>query len=140
MAQLIKGISNRSKSIWGKMLGRNRRQFQRFVGQSITPVFIGKGAPEKARLVDISIGGISLEYAAGKYPVQKVFALDLHAEDGFQLGKVLLEKVADKEFKEADGLYDHRLRAKFLNLSQVKANKLGKFLEIYQRKTASEGN
>jgi hypothetical protein len=131
-AQLLRGLSDRSKSIWGKMSGRNRRQFQRFVGKSITPVFIGKGAPEKARLVDISIGGISLEYTAGKHPVQKVFALDLHAENGFQLGKVLLEKVADKEIMGADGRYGHWLRAKFLNLSKVKVNKPGKFLEIYR--------
>jgi hypothetical protein len=127
-----KGFAGRAKNVFGRMLGRNRRQFQRFVGRAITPVFIGKGAPQEASLIDISIGGVALDYKAGAAPVKKVFAMDLHAKDGFRLGKVLMEKVSDKTVKIEGEPFTHRLRAKFLNLSQAKANKLGKFLEIYQ--------
>lgn len=134
MAKMLKGFSDKTKNLFGRMLGKNRRQFQRFVGRAITPVFIGPGAPEAASLIDISLGGLALDYAAGTQPVKKIFSMDLHAQDGFRLGKVLLEKVSDKELKGAEGPYTHRLRAKFLNLSQAKANKLAKFLEIYQEK------
>ncbi len=137
MAPIIEGFSGKAKTLFGRMLGRNRRQFQRFVGRAITPVFIGSGAPEAAALVDISLGGLSVAYTPGPQPIKKVFAMDLHATDGFQLGKVLLEKVSDKEIGGEDTPHTHRLRAKFLNLSQAKANKLGKFLEIYQEKAGA---
>jgi hypothetical protein len=107
------------------------------VGQAMTPVFIGHGAPEAASLIDISLGGLAIEYTPGRQPIKKVFAMDLQAIDGFQLGKVLLEKISDKEIKGDGGSHTRRLRAKFLNLSQAKVNKLGKFLEIYQEKAAA---
>jgi hypothetical protein len=134
MAKLLKGFSEKTQNLVGRMLGKNRRRFQRFVGRAITPVFIGPGAPKAASLNDISLGGLSLDYTAGTQPLKKIFSLDLQAQDGFRLGKVLLEKVSEKEIKGGDGPYTHRLRANFLNLSQAKANKLGKFLEIYQEK------
>ncbi len=120
------------KQLFGRLFGKDRRRFQRFVGREITPVFLSKNPPPEASVIDIGIGGLALDYKAGPEPVKKVFALDLQARDGFRLGKVLLEKVSDKAVKGGDGPYTHRLRAKFLNLSQAKANKLSKFLEIYQ--------
>jgi hypothetical protein len=139
MAKLLKGISEKTQNLVGRMLGKNRRRFQRFVGRTITPVFIGPGAPEAAALIDISLGGLSLEYTAGTQPLKKIFSMDLQAQDGFRLGKVLFEKVSEREIRGGEGPYTHRLRAKFLNLSQAKANKLGKFLEIYQE-NLGDGN
>mgnify|MGYP006306237461 CR=1 FL=1 len=132
MASTLKGLPTRTKNLFGRLLGKNRRQFQRSVGREITPLFIGKDAPEEAGLVDISLGGVCLEYRPGANPLSKIFAMDFQATDGFRLGQVLLEKVSDKPVKTDDGPPTHRLRARFLNLSQVKANKLSKFLEIYQ--------
>ena len=132
MASTLKSLPVKTKNLFGRLLGRNRRQFQRFLGRQIAPVFIGKDAPRDGSLLDISIGGVCLEYKPGEKPLPKIFAMDLHAKDGFRLGQVLLEKVSDKAVSGGDGPSIHRLRAKFLNLSQVKANKLTKFLEIYQ--------
>ncbi len=132
MAPALKSLPIRTKNLFGRLLGRNRRQFQRFVGREISPIFIGSGAPEPGALIDISIGGVCLEYKPGQKPLSKIFAMDFEAKDGFRLGQVLLEKVSDKAVGKNDAGSLHRLRAKFLNLSQVKANKLSKFLEIYQ--------
>ena len=132
MASTLKSLSSKTKSLFGRLAGKNRRQFQRFVGREITPIFIGKGAPAQGSLIDISLGGVCLDYTPGEKPLAKVFAMDFQAKDGFRLGQVLLEKVSDKAAKKDDGSSSHRLRAKFLNLSQVKANKLSKFIEIYQ--------
>ena len=134
MSASIKDLPARAKLFLDSLLRKNRRQFQRFVGRAITPVFVGENVPESASLIDISLGGLALEYTAGRQPLKKVFAMDLRAEDGFHLGKVLLEKVSDKEIKETGRPHTRRLRAQFLNLSKAKANKLGKFLEIYQEK------
>lgn len=133
MAPSMKALTARLSFFLDLVLRRNRRQFQRYVVREITPVFIGKGIPEAASLIDISMGGVALDYTAGDYPVKKIFALDLHAKDGFQLGKVLLEKLSDKRLSGGEGPHTHRLRAQFLNLSQAKANKLETFLEIYQQ-------
>jgi hypothetical protein len=132
MASTLKGFPIKTKSLFGRLLGRNRRQFQRFVGREITPIFIGKDTPQQGLLIDISIGGVCLEYKPGQKPLSRIFAMDFQATDGFRLGQVLLEKVSDKAVNKGDAESTHRLRAKFLNLSQVKANKLSKFLEIYQ--------
>ena len=88
----------------------------------------------EARLVDISIGGVSLDYVKGERPVKKIFALDLQAKDGFRLGKVLLEKVSEKKIRNEQTPYSHHLRGRFLNLSRVKANKLDTFLANYQER------
>ena len=132
MASTLKSLPVKTKNLFGRLLGRNRRQFQRFLGRQIAPVFIGKDAPRDGSLLDISIGGVCLEYKPGKKPLPKIFAMDLQAKDGFRLGQVLLEKVSDNAVNKSDAGSTHRVRAKFLNLSQVKANKLSKFLEIYQ--------
>jgi len=132
MVPTLKRLPVKTRNLVGRLLGRNRRQFQRFLGRKIAPVFIGKDAPREGSLLDISIGGVCLEYKPGEKPLPKIFAMDLQAKDGFRLGQVLLEKVSDKAVNKSDAGSTHRVRAKFLNLSQVKANKLIKFLEIYQ--------
>lgn len=132
MASTLKSLPIKTKNLFGRLLGKNRRQFQRFLGREITPIFIGTGAPQNGSLIDISIGGVCLEYTPGQKPLSKIFAMDFQATDGFRLGQVLLEKVSDKAVSKGGNPAIHRLRARFLNLSQVKTNKLSKFLEIYQ--------
>ena len=121
---------------FSKFFGKDRRRFKRFASREIKPIFIGKGVPTEVRLVDISMGGIAVNYNEGAEKIKNIFAVDLKASDGFQLGKVLLQKLGDKKVKKGNGSYARRIRGQFLNLSQSKANKLQHFLDMYQKKLA----
>lgn len=123
-------------NFFSKFFKKDRRKFKRFAAREVTPVFIGKGVPTDAQLVDISMGGISVVYNEGTQKFKDIFAVDLQASDGFQLGKVLLEKLGDKKVRGSDRNYGRRIRGQFLNLSQAKANKLQHFLDMYQQKIA----
>lgn len=121
------------KSLFGKLFKKDRREFERFILKEVSPVFMDpKISGEDARINDLSLGGLSIDYREGKNRLGKVFKVDIRASDGFRLNPASVETVSDSRVRGEDG--KRRVRGRFLDLSPVQKIKLQRFLEGYEKK------
>jgi hypothetical protein len=121
------------KSLFGKLFKKNRRKFERFILKEVSPVFVDpKISGEGARINDLSLGGLSIDYSEGEKRLGKVFEVDILASDGFRLNPVSVENVSDSRVRAEAGR--RRVRGRFRELSQVQKIKLQTFLEGYEKK------
>jgi PilZ domain len=124
------------RSLIIKLLGRERRKFKRYIVSEATPIFLNQDPPQEAIIRDLSLGGISITCSDCKGSVGEMFYLDIRAGNGFHLGKIGVETVAEKkegDKKFRDGNY-RRIRGSFVGMSKVQRLKLKVFLENFEHK------
>lgn len=117
-----------------KLMGIERRKFKRYIVSEAEPIFLIQNPPSEAVIRDLSSGGISITYSEGEVSIGKYFDLDILADNGFHLGKVRVEKFADKKEKEYNGGNYRRIRGAFVDISKVQRLKLKVFLENFEGK------
>ena len=128
------------KSFILKCLKKDRRRFKRYIVSEATPYFLDHPTPREAIIRDLSLGGISITYAKGETSFDKTFDMDIKAVNGFQLGKVTVETVADKPERDknyAKGEF-RRVRGFFVDMSNVQQLKLKVFLKNFEEKISRE--
>jgi len=127
------------KKLISKLFRKERRKFQRFIVEEVTPVFHTETQPEEANVENIGIDGICIKYSGEEAITEKEFELDIRASDGFHLGSITVERKSDAKIRPApeDHLPYRRVRGRFIKVSNVQRLKLQNFLDSYQRKFAA---
>ncbi|CAB5083537.1 hypothetical protein D3OALGA1CA_2764 [Olavius algarvensis associated proteobacterium Delta 3] len=128
------------KKLISRLFGKERRKFQRFIVEEVTPTFTKAVQPEEAVVENISIGGICIKYSGESEITDNTFDLDITASDGFHLGNITVERKSDSITRSGpeDKRPYRRVRGRFIGVSKVQRLKLQRFLESYERKFAAE--
>jgi|GEM_PF-4428588 len=111
------------------LIQKDRREIGRIPARDfLTPVLRWSGAPSQVELIDISMGGLSLEYAQSGKPVKGVFKIDLETPDGFTVTNLPFERLSDETIATTEGKFDTRIRGRFLELADAKLKQLKKIV------------
>jgi len=107
------------------LVQKDRRGIERIPARDfITPVLQWSGAPSKAEVVDISVGGAALKYEDMDTTISDIFEISLEAEDGFTVENLSFEKLSHQTIETQAGTFETTLRGRFLDLTDVKFNRL----------------
>jgi len=109
------------KKLLSKLFRKDRRKFQRFIVEAVTPIFKQESQPEEAIVENISIDGICIKYSGEKEITDNEFDLDIRASDGFYLGNMTVERKSDAKIPsntENRRSY-RRVRGRFIRVSNV---------------------
>jgi len=128
------------KGFFSKFRGAERRKFERYIVNELNPVFFAPDAPSEAQVINISLGGLCLHYSGDRGAMGKSFEMDLTAGDGFQLGRVTVKTLSDRQIKRFSERTEkvRRLGGRFVDMSNLQRLRLEAFLNSYQNKFKRE--
>ena len=119
------------KKLIAKILKLEHRKHRRFKIYDAALILFDPGIGEGEELIDLSMGGISFTYIDEGKRLSNIFELDIHAMNGFKLGKVKVEIVSNTVICELvhQSKSIRRIGGKFLSLSPVQEYDLKKYLD-----------
>ena len=111
------------------LIQKDRRGVGRIPARDfLTPILRWPGAPEQVELINISIGGLALEYTKSNAAVRDIFEIDLQTLEGFTVEKLTFQTLYDQTTETEDGRFETTIGGRFLNLSDTKLVQLKKIV------------
>jgi len=111
------------------LIQKDRRGVGRIPARDfLTPTLRWPGAPDQVELINISIGGLALEYTKSIAAVRDVFEIDLQTPDGFTVKNLPFEKLDEQTIETEDGKFETTIRGRFLDLPDDKLKQLKKIV------------